>query len=92
MKIFGCPAYFHVNEGKLEPRAKKAVFVGYASGVKGYRLYSLDSKSPKFVVSRDVTFDEASMLKIQKVSVESTIDSESVSKKVELKVEPLKKV
>ena len=55
---FGCPAYFHVNDGKLEPRAKKAIFLGYATGVKGCRLRCPDPKSPKFVISRDVTFDE----------------------------------
>ena len=38
LKFFGCLAYMHVNEGKLEPRAKKCIFLGYASGVKGYRL------------------------------------------------------
>ena len=62
LRIFGCPAYMHVNEGKLEPRAKKCIFLGYASGVKGYRLYCPDPNSPKFVISRDVTFDETSML------------------------------
>ncbi|CAA7393768.1 unnamed protein product [Spirodela intermedia] len=38
LKIFGYPAYVHVNDGKLEPRAKKCIFFGYASGVKGYKL------------------------------------------------------
>ena len=38
LRVFGCPAYFHVNDGKLEPRAKKAIFLGYAIGVKGYKL------------------------------------------------------
>lgn len=26
--ILGCPAYYHVNEGKLEPRSKKGLFWG----------------------------------------------------------------
>ena len=34
LKIFGCPAYAHVNNGKLEPRAKKCIFLGYPKGVK----------------------------------------------------------
>ena len=36
--IFGCPAYYHVSDGKLNPRAKKAVFLGFKKGVKGYKL------------------------------------------------------
>ncbi|KAG8480753.1 hypothetical protein CXB51_025439 [Gossypium anomalum] len=35
LKIFGCPAYAHVNNGKLEPRSIKCVFLGYKAGVKG---------------------------------------------------------
>ncbi|KAI9161171.1 hypothetical protein LWI28_015089 [Acer negundo] len=38
LHIFGCPAYFHVTKSKLDPRAKKAVFVGFSEGVKGFRL------------------------------------------------------
>ena len=29
VRIFRCPTYFLVNEGKLEPMAKKVIFVGY---------------------------------------------------------------
>jgi hypothetical protein len=61
LHIFGYPAYYHVSECKLEPRAKKAVFVGFKRGVKGYKLW--DAKDRKIVISRDVTFDEASMMK-----------------------------
>lgn len=32
LRIFGCPAYAHVNEGKLKARAKKCVFLGYGQG------------------------------------------------------------
>ncbi|XP_078149689.1 putative mitochondrial protein AtMg00300 [Carex rostrata] len=38
LQVFGYPFYGHVNEGKIESRAKKCIFLGYASGVKGYRL------------------------------------------------------
>ena len=54
LRIFGCPDYAHVNNGKLVPRAQKCTFVGYGSGVKGYRLLYVDSK--RVIVSRDVTF------------------------------------
>ncbi|KAG8473056.1 hypothetical protein CXB51_034969 [Gossypium anomalum] len=40
LKIFGCPAYAHVDNGKLEPRSIKCVFLGYKAGVKG-GFYSL---------------------------------------------------
>ncbi|KAM1838444.1 hypothetical protein ACFX14_020106 [Malus domestica] len=61
IRIFGSPAYFHVTENKLDARAKKAIFLGFSSGVKGYRLWCPEMK--KLVVSRDVTFDEESMFK-----------------------------
>ncbi|CAB4286064.1 unnamed protein product [Prunus armeniaca] len=57
LHTFGCLAYYHVRESKLDPRAKKALFMGFSNGTKGYRLWCLIEK--KFVVSRDVTFDEA---------------------------------
>ncbi|KAH9697402.1 Integrase catalytic domain-containing protein [Citrus sinensis] len=58
LRIFGCPAYYHVKDGKLDHRARKAIFVGFKGGVKGFKLWDLEDK--KFVCSRDVTFDEAS--------------------------------
>ena len=38
LRVFGCLAYIHVNDEKLEPRARKLIFVGYRVGVKGYRV------------------------------------------------------
>ena len=26
LRVFGCPAYYHVSDGKLEPRARNAIF------------------------------------------------------------------
>ncbi|KAG8480959.1 hypothetical protein CXB51_025647 [Gossypium anomalum] len=52
LKIFGCPAYAHVNNGKLEPRSIKCVFLGYKAGVKGYKLWCPENR--KVVISRDV--------------------------------------
>ncbi|GKU92526.1 hypothetical protein SLEP1_g6239 [Rubroshorea leprosula] len=54
-------------DGKLEPRAVKCIFLRYASGVKGYRLWCVQ-KSPRFLMSRDVTFDEFAMLQKAKGS------------------------
>ena len=61
LRVFGSTAYYHVKESKLDPRAKKALFMGVTSGVKGYRLWCLSSK--KIIYSKDVTFDESAMLK-----------------------------
>ncbi|KAG8485684.1 hypothetical protein CXB51_019017 [Gossypium anomalum] len=58
--IFGCPAYAHVDNGKLELRSIKCVFLGYKAGVKGYKLWC--PKNRKVVISRDVVFDETAML------------------------------
>ena len=60
LRVFGCPAYIHVSEGKLEPRARKCIFMGYGLGVKGYRV--LCEKSRKNITSRDVVFDENALV------------------------------
>jgi hypothetical protein len=64
LKIFGCPAYVHVQSGersKLDSKSRKCIFLGFQIGVKGYRLW--DPVSKKKIVSRDVVFDEAYMLR-----------------------------
>jgi hypothetical protein len=38
LRVFGCTAYAHIDNGKLEPRAVKCIFLGYGSGVKAYKL------------------------------------------------------
>src|SRR6185369_1612417 len=59
LKVFGCTAYAHVDNGKLEPRAIKCVFIGYGSGVKGYKLWN--PKTSKAFMSRSVVFNESVM-------------------------------
>ncbi|KAH9734322.1 hypothetical protein KPL71_017332 [Citrus sinensis] len=78
--IFGCPAYYHVKDGKLDPRARTSIFVGFKGGVKSFKLWDLEDK--KFVCSRDVTFDEASMMKVS-----SSQQVENKTKKVLQRVE-----
>nr|CAD40363.2 OSJNBa0093P23.9 [Oryza sativa Japonica Group] len=60
LRVFGCTAYAHVDNGKLEPRAIKCIFLGYSSGVKGYKLWCPETK--KVVISRNVVFHESVML------------------------------
>ena len=61
LHVFGSIAYYHVIESKLDPREKKALFMGFSYGAKGYRLWCLEAK--KTIINRDVTFDESAMLK-----------------------------
>ena len=60
LRVFGCPAYAHVDNGKLEPRAIKCIFLGYNSSVKGYKLWN--PVIQKVVISKNVVFNESAML------------------------------
>ncbi|KAE8692332.1 hypothetical protein F3Y22_tig00110840pilonHSYRG00095 [Hibiscus syriacus] len=79
LHVFGSTAYYHVKESKLDPRAKKAIFMGITSGVKGYRLWCPETK--KIIFSRDVTFDESTMLR--KVTSEKLEQTDGTPKQVE---------
>nr|CAE02229.2 OSJNBb0015C06.7 [Oryza sativa Japonica Group] len=57
MRVFGCTAYAHVDNGKLEPRVIKFLFLGYGSGVKGYKLWNPETN--KAFMSRSVVFNES---------------------------------
>lgn len=78
LKIFGCIAYIHVKQDKLEARAKKCIFIGYSEGIKGYKFWSLDNTGPKYRVSRDATFDESKMANL--VSYNSVTKEKEVLK------------
>ena len=44
VKIFECTVFIHIhshNQGKLEPRATKCAFVGYALTQKGYKRFEI---------------------------------------------------
>ena len=59
LKVFGCIAFVHDHEhgqGKLDPRARKCIFVGYAPTQKGYKCF--DPISRKKFITMDVTFFE----------------------------------
>ncbi|CAL9236211.1 unnamed protein product, partial [Arabidopsis halleri] len=61
LKRFGCVAFVHTNDGKLDPRARKGVLVGYPTGVKGYKVWILEEK--KLVISRNIIFQENAVYK-----------------------------
>ena len=70
-RVFDSICCVHVprtNRTKLDPKAKKCVFVCYDSYMKDWRC--MDQKTNKFTISRDVVFDEVSSLfSAQKVVV-----------------------
>ncbi len=75
LKVFGCIAYVHVpNElrTKLDPKAKKCVFIGYSLEQKGYRCYNPITR--KMRVNKDVVFDEMSS---QYVDVKDTVGADA---------------
>ena len=59
LRVFGCLSFVHNLDGKrqkFDPKASKAIFVGYPQDTKGYKLYDLSSK--RFVRSRNIIFYE----------------------------------
>ncbi|KAH9750881.1 Integrase catalytic domain-containing protein [Citrus sinensis] len=76
-----------VEKGKLEPRALKYRFLGYPEGVKGYRLWCVDSNAPPCIISRDVTFHEDEILNRPRSHVNNS-ESGVESDKVKFQVEP----
>ena len=85
LRIFGCPGYVHVQSeerSKLDAKSRKCIFLGYAQGVKGYRLW--DPVAKKKVISNDVVFDEAHMLK--KDESELPIENQEGKKPIEVEL------
>ena len=61
LEPFGCRAYAHIKQGKLDARAQRCIFLGYQPGCKAYRLWCTESGNQKLLVSRDVDFNEKLM-------------------------------
>ncbi|KAL0326887.1 UNVERIFIED_CONTAM: Retrovirus-related Pol polyprotein from transposon TNT 1-94 [Sesamum angustifolium] len=59
LKVFGCLAFatnLQPHKSKFAKRAHRCIFVGYAPGQKGYKLFDLDDNV--MLISRDVVFHE----------------------------------
>ncbi|KRX55804.1 Retrovirus-related Pol polyprotein from transposon TNT 1-94 [Trichinella sp. T9] len=73
LKIFGCLAMVHVASGqrkKWDPKSEERIFVGYCETSKGYR--TVDRKTKKMYVTRDVKFLESRFPGTQSSKEEST--------------------
>lgn len=60
-RVFGCHAHVNIlrkDRKNLEPHFEPQIFIGFAEGYKGWKVYSLSTK--KVSVTRDVVFDESS--------------------------------
>lgn len=83
LHVFGCEAMVHLPKEKTkkwDPKAKKAIFIGYCSNTKGYRF--IFPTSGLVVKSRDAVFLESTVLR-NYVPVDLTDPKdESVSKEL----------
>ena len=78
LRPFGCPTYVHIpaaSRQKLDPKAQQGIFVGYSDESKAFRIW-ISSKS-QLVTSRDVTFDEAQIVKYNLPASQSAISHSS---------------
>jgi hypothetical protein len=81
LRVFGCTAYAHIDNGKLEPRAIKCIFLGYGSGVKAYKLWNLKAHKPFY--SRNVVFNGSTIFTSNLSTSATNQNSESISVQVE---------
>ena len=59
LRVFGCDSYVHVpkeKRTKLDNKYERCIFIGYKDGLKGYKLWNLETR--KVVYNRDVVFRE----------------------------------
>lgn len=86
LRRFGCVVYIHTDDGKLNPRAKKGIFVGYPTGVQGYKIWLLVEK--RCVVSRNVVFQEDVLFKTLSKKNDREVEIAESSRMVELEIIP----
>ncbi|KAK3726798.1 hypothetical protein QZH41_007205 [Actinostola sp. cb2023] len=70
----GKPAYAHIPKDerkKLDPKARKCVFLVYGTDTKAYRLFDVERQ--RVIYSRDVKFDEGAFGILQKDKPDGTV-------------------
>lgn len=61
LKIFGCLAYVHIKQGKLNDRAIKDMLCWlYLEAVKGNEIWCQEAH--KCLISKDIQFNEAAII------------------------------
>ena len=68
------------ERSKIDPKSRQCVFLGYGKRVKGYKFW--DPTANKAVISRDMVFDENSMLKSTQGKEQQVPESGSSDKQV----------
>jgi len=86
LRVFGCTTYARVDNGKLEPRAAKCIFLGYQPSVKCYKLWNPQTR--KVVLSRNVIFNESAMF-YDNLSIDAPVEGEKISVQVEHLIDSL---
>jgi len=65
LRIFGCLCFASTpenNKNKLDPRAKRCIFLGFKAGTKGYIV--IDAQTREIFVSKNVLFYEQSFYQV----------------------------
>ena len=79
LKVFGCKVFAHIpkdERDKLDPKARRCIFLGYGEQRKGYRLY--DNQQRKVIYSRDVLFvEENNGFETEKEQVKQYVELDS---------------
>lgn len=73
--------YVHVDNGKLEAKSRKYIFLSYQFGVNGYKVWYLETN--KLVISRDVVFDENAI--VQKLPLKYFNNTTQKKKRTQVK-------
>jgi len=86
LREFRSLAYFSANDGKVNSRSKKFVFLGVKRNMKGSRLW--DPENKKIVLSQHVKFDETSLLKSTFSQQMERMKAKNVSQRMEVDATP----
>ena len=86
LRVFESLTYFSAKNCKVNPRAKKFVFLGVKKNMKVYNLWN--PKNKKIVLSKHVIFDETSLLKSTVSQQVERMKTKEVSQGVEVDATP----